>query len=372
MINERPNSVLVWSNSLDTSNCIEPSLGQKTTGWSIDDEPPAEWMNWFQNTVASYVVHLDEMATMWASNYISPNIFQYANSVFDIYDIAHGPYGTYHEDRFVFVGDSNEIIPVLCYDPDYSMPAAFDLGVSAIYSIEYGDGYWFLSTANTQYYSDDYLSSFTENDIGGTVYRMKYANGYWVCASTANLLYRANDPTGAFTDPWATGSREMRDIDYSVEDDLWVAVGEYWSSTANIWYKDHPPNDEFTGIAAGSNTLYCVAHGIVNGATVWLAGGDNNELYRSTNPKASWEQIESPFSLVTSIQTMIWGNGVFLIAAEGGRGGAFISRDGYSWARIADECSAHALDYYGNRFVRAGNNGLVFFSLRHGNFGNSL
>lgn len=366
MIKERPNSVLTWGNSLNTLNCIEPSLGQKVTGWNLNDEPAAEWMNWFQNTVSSYIAHLEESAAGWALNFSEVDIFSDANSTFDIFDVAHGPLdkGSYAIRSFVFVGNSNEIISASCTTPGEITAAAFDLGISVIYSIEYGNGYWFLSTSSTQYYSDDYLSSFSENNIGGTIYRMKYANGYWVCASTGGILYRQTDPTGAFSS--FTDPPTVYDVDFSLESDLWGAV----DAAGNFWYRDSTPAGDWTDVSLGSNALRCLTHGVVNGVDVWLAGGENNELYRSTNPKVSWEQITSPFhDDISVIRTVSWGNGIFLIGAQWNRAGAYISRDGYMWHEALTNHFFFASDYYANRFVVSGSssgNGNTQYSLRHG------
>lgn len=374
MLYERPNSIVNWANSV-SADVVEPSAGQKEIGWVVDDRPPAGWLNWFQNAVCTFLSYLEENGSGWANNWSSVALMSSANSAFDVYDISAGPAYGVEEEYYLFVGDSNETISLPVNYIDATPNAiAFDLGITVIYSVEYGNGYWLLGTNNTQYYSSD-LVTFVENDNNcGTVYKILYADGHWVMVGTENHLYRASDPTGAFTDPWSTGNRVMYDIDYSPEEDLWVAVGEYYSSTANVWHIHGYPDDVMEGVAAGTNTLRCITHGVVDGETVWVAGGSGGDLFRSTNPTVSWTKIDNPFGVEVTFRTAKFGNGVFMVGTWDGDslGGIAISRDGANWKKVR-LATYFASEYYGDRFILSGEaNSSHTISLRHGCWINSL
>lgn len=92
----KPTNTAVWAT--DTTNTtvgavengqtvkLEPSTGVKQQGWIAGEEAPARWMNWWKNTVHTWVLYLDDLhnsteflnkAYAWvgAHSFASPTVF---------------------------------------------------------------------------------------------------------------------------------------------------------------------------------------------------------------------------------------------------------------------------------------------------------
>lgn len=61
----------VWCTTPDGTHLnVEPSGGQKTTGWAVNQVPPSSYFNWWQNKVGEWVVYLKNLASeafTWAA-----------------------------------------------------------------------------------------------------------------------------------------------------------------------------------------------------------------------------------------------------------------------------------------------------------------
>jgi hypothetical protein len=56
----KPSSLPQWAT--DGGTTVEPSSGQKQTGWAVGTRPPARWMNWWKNLVYQWMQYLDAPA----------------------------------------------------------------------------------------------------------------------------------------------------------------------------------------------------------------------------------------------------------------------------------------------------------------------
>lgn len=58
----RPSELPRWADVADPSDVVEPSEGQKNTGWAVGQRPPAQNFNWLQNNVYNWLNHLSDFA----------------------------------------------------------------------------------------------------------------------------------------------------------------------------------------------------------------------------------------------------------------------------------------------------------------------
>lgn len=66
----------VWCTTPDGTHLnVEPSAGQKATGWEVDQIPPSSYFNWWQNKVGQWVVYLKGLAGE-AFTWTGAHIFQ--------------------------------------------------------------------------------------------------------------------------------------------------------------------------------------------------------------------------------------------------------------------------------------------------------
>lgn len=151
--------------------------------------------------------------------------------------------------------------------------------------IAYGNGYWVVTCSNGSIYQSNetdvyqwvsgYGTWFTENAITGSpaLRDAAYGNGYWVlCGDSGAFLYRATNPTGAFTSN-TQGSEDLRSIIYESSAGVWGVCG----TNGTVLYGSNPTGS-LTVNDQGSEDLYCITHGTYNGSLLWLLTGNNNTL----------------------------------------------------------------------------------------------
>lgn len=64
----RPTDDLHWADD-GAADVVEPNAGKKDVGWVSDEEPPAQYFNWFMREVAKWIEYLDgdghQTYTIW-------------------------------------------------------------------------------------------------------------------------------------------------------------------------------------------------------------------------------------------------------------------------------------------------------------------
>lgn len=73
----KPASLPRWSETAGgvPSNIVEPSSGQKDTGWTPGQKPPARFFNWYKNLVYKWIQYLDDLSNQ-AFTWTQFHVFQ--------------------------------------------------------------------------------------------------------------------------------------------------------------------------------------------------------------------------------------------------------------------------------------------------------
>lgn len=61
----KPTKIPTWNSG--GSNNVEPSAGQKTAGWAVNDVPPSSTFNWLQKLTGEWAAYLDDVILPRAS-----------------------------------------------------------------------------------------------------------------------------------------------------------------------------------------------------------------------------------------------------------------------------------------------------------------
>ena len=178
------------------------------------------------------------------------------------------------------------------------------------------------------------ISGATTPSSGATLWTIVGADGAVSTAAAADL----NDWTGyvSSTD-MASGGDDYNSVAYGKDGNgasLWVAVND--DNDREIRYSSDPTGTSgWSDIAGTANDML----GVAWGNNVWIAVGENGELWRSTAGTTGWAEID--LSGVTGWQNdkKIWevvsdGAGKWMFAQDQG---VFLStNDGAAWSRVID------------------------------------
>lgn len=70
----RPTSTPRWSSTSPGTTTVEPTSGKKDVGWSVDERPPAKYMNWLFYWIYQWILWFEQLASaayMATSGYVS-------------------------------------------------------------------------------------------------------------------------------------------------------------------------------------------------------------------------------------------------------------------------------------------------------------
>lgn len=76
---DRPSEFLNWIPD-DTTNIIEPTTGQKNTGWLVGQKPPAQFTNWQINLIDQWLQYFDQVSAAWP-NFFADTELQLADAI---------------------------------------------------------------------------------------------------------------------------------------------------------------------------------------------------------------------------------------------------------------------------------------------------
>ena len=370
MLYDLPNSLPVWANSISAA-IEEPPQEIKESGWVADDRPPAEWLNWWQNRVHSWAACLYELSTMWATNLVD----QTPSNAVDFVGVAT-------DGNLIILLETNRYIQ---YTYDCINYTRVDLtgNDTDLTSIEFGDGKWAITTAKVSgnlYYSTNPTASWTKVSKGSDLrfYSIKYADGYWVVsarneADTTGYIMFATSLTGTFGATHET-SDTFRTVCHG---------GGYWVVSGYdgvLLYKLGTPVGTFTEVAIGSANIFGLEYGLVDGVGRWICSNANNGIYTADVPSGTWTQRTSAAVSGSYLPDIAYGFGLFFITCSGFTGPSKThtlqySRDCITWKLLGHKANTYgyyAAKYCIDRFVFAGDSGVITTSLKHGNFTNSL
>lgn len=57
----KPTNLAAWNSG--GANNVEPSAGEKVTGWTVGQAPPSSYFNWWMRLIWQWIVYLDDLAT---------------------------------------------------------------------------------------------------------------------------------------------------------------------------------------------------------------------------------------------------------------------------------------------------------------------
>lgn len=78
----KPTNLAAWNTG--GANNVEPSSGEKVTGWTVGQAPPSSYFNWWQRLIWQWIVYLDDLrniAWTWTAAHIFSNIVTFNERV---------------------------------------------------------------------------------------------------------------------------------------------------------------------------------------------------------------------------------------------------------------------------------------------------
>jgi hypothetical protein len=368
----RPNSLPTWATS-NTADVVEPPLAQKEIGWLPDDQPPAGWMNWFQRYVGEWLDYLDENASGWA---YTVTIDDKTASEHTLNCVTTGLYETQGE-TIVAIGSNVYAEHYIFYSRGPTGDSPWNTKIivgSIVVDIVNANGYWAILSYssdigwhiqyNTQGPGYDFaIGAIFGVGSGFNFYSLKFLNGYWiVTGDDGTLRYRASDPTDPFTAN-DQGSKDLYDIDYSEEDDLFVLVGD----DGTILHRASDPTGAFVDNSESIYEFRAITHGRINGVTRWVIFGSGGVIRSSITPAGTWT-AGSKDGTGVSFYDAGYGNGIFFASGylNPNLGGYWVSRDGVTFKMAHRGKGVNDCCYGTNRIITVGTDGIIVLSNRHG------
>ena len=195
----------------------------------------------------------------------------------------------------------------------------------------------------------------------GDLKSITYGNGLFVAVGSgdsSNPALILTSPDGITWTRRTCGSVfSFNDVIYA--DGKYVAVGDsmnIWTSTDGITWT-YRMGETSQGVWAGS--FLTVTYGNHRFVAIW--NNLRNVVYISTDGEG-WQQVYQTTS-VTPIRCVYYANNIFIMT--GGWNEIYISADGINWEQIDLYMwtTIYGIDYFNNKFILCGNNGIIFNSV---------
>lgn len=365
----RPTAFPRWAT--DANRTLEPSSGEKDTGWEVRKKPPARKMNWLQYLAYLWALYHDDeikaviedigltigaeegqlLRTIKAmigmqvySNWANLDVGQN----FDMHGIA------YNSSGWVIVGKDDTTRAIVLRNQYEGDPSAAWSQATAgltkavdLYDVA-SDGTTFCAAGEADG-ADAYIVTATDglnwteraNPANFTLRRVVFANSIWVAVGdptgTRPYLITASDPTGAWTQNTSPAKNFAL---YGVAYDgsgLWVAVGVADGTDAYLLTASDPTGTWTERSNPKNFDLYGVAYG--NGKWVAAGGADGTDAYIVTSTDGvTWVEQANPQNIALTDVHFVSGPDVFvavgLLGAAGPGSYILMSPDGETWTQV--------------------------------------
>jgi hypothetical protein len=271
----KPTNLPRWAT--DAGRTLEPTSGEKDTGWQAGYMPPARKMNWLHNAVYEYLQYMDAMIV--------------ALLLRDQVDISAGAGG---DSLFCIAYDGSSILVV-------------------------------AGATGTIFYSTDHALTWTNADKGGDDYKG--------CVFAESLFVLCHDNEGIETSPdgsaWTTrttpaGTYALMDVAHGAGS--FVAVG---GVTAGVLSEIIVSSDGITWteeLSVSDELLLAVVH--CTELSLWVATGEGGTIYTASDPIGTWTSRTS--GTAEDLSGVAW-DGATAVAV-GDNGTIIKSTDGTSWS----------------------------------------
>ena len=278
------------------SDIVDPGAGKQGVGWIEDEQPPAQFFNWWKNNVGQWVAFLDSIKDMQHFS-LRPNAQMKSLAFQDLKDIAFHPNGNEHDaPQLMAVGGAGTFIlrsdQGNFWKSEAGPTIAGPRSIAADQDVATAVTWCVVGTTQAIETSTDGGVTWTARTsaiVAGTLDRVRFGGGLFVCIGNSSQIQTSPDGITwtLRTNPGGVG---LTDIFYDSIGGLWVIVGGGTVLTS----VDGKAWSDRSGFYGGGATINVVTFDDLNG--LWVLGG--GEVWTTTDPTSvNWIVRSGGFGL---------------------------------------------------------------------------